>query len=249
VDASWLGKMVFCFNPHESHFIASVDQLIPVPEEVELEDSVFLPNMETAVNFIMDGAPMLGETVAVYGQGVVGLLTTSLLAYYPLASLITFDHYDQRRKASYIVGAHLSLDPTGNNTPALHKWRETYTGADLVYELSGAPATLDQAIQVSRFNGRVVIGSWYGEKRADLNLGGSFHRKRLKLISSQVSTLTPELSGRWNKARRFQVAWEMLRQSKPSRLITHRFHIEKAAEAYQLLDKEPEQAIQVIFTY
>jgi threonine dehydrogenase-like Zn-dependent dehydrogenase len=249
VETYWQGKMVFCFNPHESHFIASVDQLIPVPDGVELEDGVFLPNMETAVNFIMDGAPLLGETVAVFGQGVVGLLTASLLAYYPLASLITFDHFDKRRKASYLVGAHLSLDPKGNNIPALNKWRETYSGADLVYELSGMPATLDQAINIARFNGRVVIGSWYGQKRADLNLGGDFHRKRIKLVSSQVSTVTPELRGRWDKARRFSVAWEMLRQSKPSRLITHRFPFKRAAEAYQLLDQHPEQAIQVIFTY
>ncbi|MFC1936108.1 zinc-binding alcohol dehydrogenase [Chloroflexota bacterium] len=249
VEKDWRGRMVFVFNPHESQFVAGADSLIPLPENMALEDAVFLPLMETAVNFIMDGLPMMGEKVAVFGQGIVGLLTTALLSFYPLASLVTFDHFDLRRKASLSIGAHLSLDPSGNNTPALAKWQEVYQGADLVFELSGQPEALDQAIDLAGFNGRVVIGSWYGTKQASLNLGGDFHRKRIKLSSSQVSTLTPELSGRWSKARRFQVAWEMLGQVKPERFITHEFPIDKAAEAYRLLDQEPDKAIQVVFKY
>ena len=122
-------------------------------------------------------------------------------------------------------------------------------GADLSYELSGNPLALDQAIAVTGFNGRVVIGSWYGQKHADLNLGGRFHRSRIRLISSQVSTVAPEWSGRWNKSRRLHVAWEMLQSLRPVHLITHRFPLEQASQAYALLDQHPQEAIQVLFTY
>jgi len=111
------------------------------------------------------------------------------------------------------------------------------------------PQALEQAIGTAGYHGRIVIGSWYGDKTAALQLGGRFHRDRLRLISSQVSTLAPELSGRWTKARRFQVAWEMLAEIKPSRFITHRFPLRRASEAYHLLDQTPEESIQVIFTY
>jgi len=123
------------------------------------------------------------------------------------------------------------------------------TGADLTYELSGNPMALDQAIAVTGFNGRIVIGSWYGQMRADLNLGGRFHRSRLRLISSQVSTVAPEWGGRWTKNRRLQVAWRMLQQVRPAHLITHRFPFEQASQAYDLLDQHPEDAIQVLFAY
>jgi threonine dehydrogenase-like Zn-dependent dehydrogenase len=122
-------------------------------------------------------------------------------------------------------------------------------GADLVYELSGSPAALDQAIQACGYAGRVVMGSWYGQKRANLDLGGRFHRSRIRLISSQASSLAPELSGRWTKERRFSVAWKMLGQVRPARWITQRFPLEQAGSAYRLLAEEPGQTLQVVFTY
>jgi len=82
-----------------------------------------------------------------------------------------------------------------------------------------------------------------------LGLGRSFHRSRIRLISSQVSSIAPELDGRWTKLRCFDVAWEMIRRLKPSRLITHRFAIAQAAEAYQLLDQSPEKVTQILLTH
>ena len=73
-------------------------------------------------------------------------------------------------------------------------------------EVSGAPDALNLAIQLSGYTSRIVIGSWYGSKRATIDLGGAAHRNRLQLITSQVSTLAPQLSGRWDKQRRFASA-------------------------------------------
>ena len=79
--------------------------------------------------------------------------------------------------------------------------------------------------------------------------GSSIHRSRIRLISSQVSTLTPALNGRWTKARRLNVAWRMIRQVQPGQLITHRFPITQAEQAYALLDEQPQEAIQILLTY
>ena len=253
VASEWQGTCIFAYNPHESHFIANPEELIPLPPSLSPEEGTLLPNMETAITFLMDGHPLLGEQVLVFGQGVVGLLTTALLSQFPLASLVALDPIPLRREKSLSLGAHHALDPTG--TDALSRLHEVlkqdrpYRGADLTYELSGNPAALDQAIAATGFNGRVVIGSWYGQKRASLHLGGRFHRSRISLISSQVSTISPALQGRWNKARRWQMALEMLRKLSPAHLVTHRFSIHEAAGAYQLLDQRPEEAIGIILTY
>lgn len=256
-------KLVFGFAPHTSAFICHPSSLILVPVSsagtpaLPAEACSFLPNMETAVNLIQDAAPILGERVLVLGQGVVGLLVASLLKEFPLEKLVTSDCYDIRRKASREIGVDDSFDPIELNdsnlniaTIPLQKPQSGYAQTfDLTFELTGSPSALDDAITMTTFSGRIVIGSWYGEKRAEVDLGGAFHRSRIKLISSQVSTIAPELSARWDKARRFNVAWEALRRIQPQKWITHRFPIDKAEDAYRLLDENPQETIQVIFNY
>lgn len=244
-----VGDMVFCFRPHESAFVCGVTDLIKVPNCVEPEDAVFLPTMETAVNLVMDGQPLIGEQVAVFGQGVVGLLVTALLSMTPLSSLVTIDQYEQRREESVALGATCSLSPDKPDLVEALQGSRDYRGADLSFELSGNPAALDMAIKVAGYAGRIVVGSWYGTKESKLDLGGRFHRDRVRLISSQVSTIAPEWSGRWSKARRFDVAWSMIRKLRPSRLVSHAFSLEEAALAYELLDRDPGSALQVLFTY
>jgi len=244
----WLGRLVFAFQPHRSHFIAKPDELLPVPEGMAPETACFLPNMETAVNLVQDAAPLLGERALVFGQGIVGLLATSLLREFPLASLLTCDRYPLRREASQSLGVTAALDPVMDGFRE-HVRELLPSGADLSLELSGSPTALDEAITLTGFGGRIVIGSWYGEKKASLELGGAFHRSRIQLISSQVSTIAPGLRGRWDKARRFGVAWEALERIRPEIWITHRFPLDHAVEAYRLLDENPQETIQVIFQH
>lgn len=252
VDPAWRGRRVFSFQPHQSHFLAVPDDLQPLPEGISPEDAVFLPNVETAVNFVMDGRPMIGERVAVLGLGIVGLLTTALLAAHPLSCLAGWDRFEGRRAAARMLGATHVYDPLIQDGEAARQVLGlTETGAgqdgfDLIYELSGQPEVLNTAIALAGFAGRVVIGSWYGAKTAPLALGGRFHRSRMHLISSQVSSLAPDLLGRWNKSRRMAVAWQHLARLRPSRFITQRFPLADAAQAFRLLAEHPEETIQVV---
>ena len=252
VDSSWLGKRVFVFHPHESLFSASLTELIEIPDGISPLDAVFLPNMESAVNFIMDGQPGLGEKVVVLGQGIVGLLTTAILSQFPLKNLITLDPIQLRRQISQQLGAQNSFDPSSLETlPHIKSLLcDKYSsGADLTYELSGNPQALNQAIELTGFDGRIVVGSWYGSKPVNLILDETFHRSRIKLISSQVSTIGSGFQGRWNKSRRFQIVWYLLDKVKPTQFISHKIPIAQASQAYQMLDETPGEVIQIIFTY
>jgi threonine dehydrogenase-like Zn-dependent dehydrogenase len=205
------------------------------------EDGVFLANMETALGLVMDGAPLAGERVAVLGQGVVGLLTAGILAGYPLDKLVGFDRFPLRREMAETFAGIRAVPP------------EEISAAprdyDLVFELTGDPAALDDAITLAGPDARIVVGSWYGSKKAAVDLGGHFHRGRIRLISSQVSRIAPELTGRWTKWRRMAFAVDLLQRLRPGRLITHRFPLDRAAEAYELIDERPEATMQVVLEY
>lgn len=250
VNESWLECLAFSFQPHQSHFVARTTDLFPLPEGVTPEAAIFLPHIETAVNLVMDGRPLIGEAVMVCGQGLVGLMTTALLSRFPLGKLVTLDYHPLRRRLSKELGAAESLDPADPRAP--FRLTETFAasgGADLVFEVSGNPGALDGALEVCGFGGRVVIGSWYGRKQVTMKLGGKFHRDRIKLISSQVSTLAPGLTGRWSKTRRLGLVWRWLREIDPGRFITSRFPIDQAGEAYERLHRDPSRDLQVLFTY
>ncbi|MEW6178425.1 MAG: zinc-binding alcohol dehydrogenase [Chloroflexota bacterium] len=254
VDRKWLGVRVFAFYPHCSYFTSPLSDLLPLPDILRDEDAVFIPNMETAVNLLQDGRPILGESVAVFGLGMVGLLTTALLGQFPLGFLGCLDLHPHRRQIAFHLGADVALNPlelwqSGSLREAFISAGLPQSGADLIYELSGSPAALNQAIELCGFNSRIVVGSWYGKKSVPLDLGGLFHRNRISIISSQVSTISPALSGRWDKSRRFQVVYEQLENIKPGNWISHYVPLTEADQFFDRLVDSQSEILQAVFTY
>ena len=260
VASEWLGRRVFSFQPHVSAFLARPTDLIPLPDATRDRDAVLIPNLETAVNFVMDGRPMIGEDVVIFGQGVVGLLTTALASRFPVSSLLTVEPEETRRKRSEDVGARASFDPQSELTDlraALNIDRSDavpagdghYEGADLVYELSGQPAALDDALSITGFDGRIVVGSWYGTKRAPINLGERYHRSRISIQSSQVSTLSPDLQGRWSKNRRMQTVLRLLDSVRPGQLVSDIVPVDEAPAVYERLAANDSELLQPVFRH
>jgi 2-desacetyl-2-hydroxyethyl bacteriochlorophyllide A dehydrogenase len=253
VDPAWHGRNVFTFHPHQDHAVVPVRDAVPIPERIEPRTALFLPSMESALNFVMDAAPAIGEKVMVFGQGVVGLLTTALLAQFPLGLLVSADPIQERRERSLALGAGQAIDP-GNaaqwNSLAGELFGDGEAGGlDLAFELSGNARALDQAIELAGFSGRIIVGSWYGSGGQTLDLGGHFHRRRIELISSQVSTVHPRLSGRWTKRRRIDLAWDAIAKLAPQRLITHSFSFRECQRAFALASARSDGVLQVVFEY
>lgn len=247
VDPAWRGRSVFAFNPHESHFTAKPENLHPVPPGVDAERAALFANVETAVNFALDAAPRIGERVAVFGQGVVGLLTTAVLSATPVETLVAVEPLDSRRRLAERLGADETVDPGATDPVAAV--RELTGGVDLAIEVSGHPEALEPAIEATGYDGRVLVGSWYGTKRTEIGLGDHYHRGRIAVESSQVSTIAPELRGRWDRERRRDTAWRWLDRIDVEPLVTHRFDVADAEEAYRRLADEPEDTLQILLTY
>jgi 2-desacetyl-2-hydroxyethyl bacteriochlorophyllide A dehydrogenase len=243
-DAAWVGRRVFAFQPHATMFVAPLADLRPVPDGLAPERAALFAQMETAINLVLDGAPLQGETVLVIGLGVVGLLTTALLSRFPLAALAVSEPRPRRTQAARALAARPIVTGADEIRSALGA-----RGADLVYELSGNPEALDEAIAAAGHEARVVIGSWYGDKRSRVDLGGRFHRRRLRIVSSQVSHIGAALSARWDRQRRFDEAWRALADIDTLPLVSHRVPFEEAQAAYELLDRTPGDALQVLLDY
>ena len=104
-DDAWLDRSVFCFRPHQTRFAADPADLVALPEAVSPAHGALLPTVETATNLVLDSEPRLGESVVVFGAGVVGLCTTRLLSAFPLSDLTVVEPISDRRAAATAMGA------------------------------------------------------------------------------------------------------------------------------------------------
>ena len=231
-NAPAVGARVFGFVPHQTVFCSPVEDLLRIPDAVSDERAALFPYLETAVNLLLDGAPRIGERVVVVGQGVLGLALVALLARYPLGGLIAVEPRPERRRRSVEFGAQDAVSPEEADEGVRRAFR---AGAELVFEVSGSRPALDLAIRNTAREGRVIAGSWLAGGKTPLDLGGWFHRGRIRIISSQVSHL-PALGPYWTVERRRDVAWDLLGSVPLETLVTHRIPLVAAGEAYARLD-------------
>jgi 2-desacetyl-2-hydroxyethyl bacteriochlorophyllide A dehydrogenase len=239
------GDLVFALHPHQDEYVVPASLVHRLPDRTAPEQGVFLASLETAINVVLDAKPHLGEVVAVFGQGVVGLLVTQLLRRSG-ARVVAIEPAALRRSFAQRCGAEAAIAP-GDRARVRALTGER--GADIAIDASGSPAALQEAIDCVAPEGTVIVCSWYGEKRVPLDLGANFHRGRVRLVSSQVGRIDPSLAPRWDRERRLGLAMELLGDLVLAELITHRFAFAHAAEAYALLDGRDGETVQVVLDY
>jgi len=239
------GRRVFAFHPHQDRFYAQADELVPLPEDLEAEDAVFLANMETALTVVHDANPRWGESVLVIGQGVVGLLIASILRLSGGVRVMAVEPIPRRREAAAALGCRV-FDAGEPGLASRIRAQTGGRGVDVAINVCASGAGLQLAIDCAAFSGVVLEASWYGSRETTLSLGTTFHRGRVTVRSSQVSTIAPELGGRWDKKRRTAAVIELLAAIRPSRYITHRIRLEDAQQAFELLRDHPEEALQIV---
>ena len=241
------GDPVFVHHPHQEVFVVPARLPVRLPDGLDPLLGVFCANLETALGIVHDTPLHLGETALVLGGGVVGLLVARLLKLGGAGAVLVVDPLEKRRELALAAGADDAFGPAALDGRVVEATRGR--GADVVVETSGSEAALQAAIDAVATEGTVVVASWYGTKPVALYLGERFHRGRVRLRSSQVGRLNPELGPRWDTIRRMETVLALLDRLGPGDLITHRLPFQRAPEAYPLLDKKMEEAVQVVFTY
>jgi 2-desacetyl-2-hydroxyethyl bacteriochlorophyllide A dehydrogenase len=237
------GQRVFAFHPHQDRFVAHAREVVAV-DDLDPRAATLYPMVETALQVCLDAAPRLGETAVVVGLGAVGILVAALL-HRTGAVVLGAEPEPARRAAAAAFGVRAVAPDQAQEVVAA----ETRQGADLVVEASGNPGALASSLGLLAHEGTALVCSWYGTKPVALPLGAAFHRRRLALRSTQVSTLPAALTARWDRRRRTELAWRLTRELPLSVLATHSFPFEQAAEAYAGADRRDDGLIHATLRY
>jgi threonine dehydrogenase-like Zn-dependent dehydrogenase len=223
----WLGRRVYAFHPHATHAVLPVNSLLPIPEEVPDDIAPLYANAETALSLHWDAGILPGEAAVIVGAGIVGMLVSAIARRSGAGAVVLVDSDERRRQWAerYLSNATDDTESLSGRSvevvSSLHEAEQrlrrypgrylgTYEGFDVGVELTGNAEALDGTIDVMAFGGRLVVGSWYGDTSAQLHLGGRFHRGRVRLISSQVSTIPLPVANRIDYERRSRIVWDML---------------------------------------
>lgn len=195
----WQGKRVFALQPHGTEHVLAPSQWRPVPDELPAARATLGAAMETALNAVWDAELQLGERVVVMGAGTIGLCVAYAAAAAGAEVVVVEPRLDKHDLVRRVCGVEVveHADVLGDDF-------------DAVFEVTGNPAVLGDAVERCGFEARVVVVSFYGAKVAPVPLGERFHRRRLRLVSSQVSSVARPVRSRFDYARRFEVVWRLL---------------------------------------
>lgn len=235
------GTLVFVFHPHQDRFVVAETDLVVLPANVDPRVATLFPLVETGLQLSLDAGPVARETVVVLGLGVVGVVTALLLQRSGTTVLGT-DPMAERRAIAETLG--ISAVPP-DELPA----RVPEGGVPLLVELTGRPEALAAGLDLLAHEGTALVGSWYGGQSATLPLGGAFHRRRLTIRASQVSTIPAAQASRWDLRRRKHVAVELLGELPLRALATTEFPFEDAAAAFAALDRREPGVLHVALRY
>jgi threonine dehydrogenase-like Zn-dependent dehydrogenase len=239
---AWVGEVdggggrVFALAPHaDAHVLREAD-VRPLPRGLPPTRASLAANLETAITCVWDAEVGIGDRAVVLGGGVVGILVAWLLVRAG-ARVSLVEPRRARREAARALIPELALGEIAPGT------------ADVVVEASGDPRALDAAVTACAPAGRIVVASFYGSRRAPVDLGDRFHRGRLEVRASQVSHIPPRVSARWDATRRFGLVVDLLGEPALDHLLAPPVRFGRAPQLYASLDGNADVPPAHVFVY
>lgn len=252
VDRVRVGQVVWGDWGHRSHHVAdqawAADRVLA--DGVDPKFGIFARIGGIALNAVLDANIHLGEYVAVFGQGVPGLMVTQL-ARASGATVIAVDRLSSRLEQARASGAYHVIDATRHDPAIRIKEITGGRGADISIEITGAYAALHDAIRSTAYNSRVVVSGFFQGEGVGLRLGEEFHHNRIELVCSQASGVNRSLDHRWNRLRLDRTVMQLIADKRVDfgRLISHSFPASNAQAAFELLRDTPNDALQVVLDF
>ena len=253
VTALKVGDIVYGTWGHRTHHILSEEyasQRIK-PNGLDPILAIYSHLGPIALNGILDANIHVGETVAVFGLGVLGQVIVQL-AKLNGARVFGVDRIEKRLQLAKELGSIEDGFNSQDHSPAERiKALTNGRGADVTIEVTGSARALHEAVRATAYSARVVAMGFFQGEAQGLLLGEEFHHNRIQIICSQISNVDPALSYRWDRIRLIHTIMDL--QAKGSLhlrpLITHFIPFEQAAQGFQILDETPDQALQVVLDF
>lgn len=242
-----VGDRVFGHMPIRETQTVPETRLHAVPDGMSPEAIVYSDPAEFALGAVRDANIRLGDTVAVFGMGAIGLMAAQMARLSGAEWVAVIDPIAIRREAALSHGATVAYDPRELDVGLEIKTTLPRPGVDVAIEASGSYKALHEAIRCSHFGGRVVPLAFYCGDAQGLWLGDEWHLNRIDMISTRACSDPNRDHPMWDDRRIIDTAFRLLRdgQLAVDGLVTPIVSMDESADTYRDIDEHPERSIKV----
>jgi threonine dehydrogenase-like Zn-dependent dehydrogenase len=239
------GDRVYGHLPLRDVHVVTTERIRPLPSDLTPEAALCVDPADAALA-MRDAHVRLGDRVAVFGMGAIGLLAMQYCRLSGAALVAAVDPLPLRRGLATRLGADVVLDPTEGDAGLEIRRLTDRLGVDVALEVSGNAAALHQAVRATRFEGTVGVIATYAGGAEALRLGDEFHWNAIHLVSCRTVSLPLRDYG-WDRSRVVALAEELLRTGRVrcDGIVQPVVSFEEAAEAYREIDEHPEMCVKL----
>jgi threonine dehydrogenase-like Zn-dependent dehydrogenase len=235
----------------------TLNEIVQAPEEnwfplgdLSPEDAVCVDPAHVAFVAVRDGNARIGDDVAVFGLGAIGLLTVQVARAAGARRVFAIDPVPARRACAEAYGADATFDPAVGDAALAIKRATGGAGVDVALETSGNARALHDAGRCIRQCGTVVHVPWGPTSTTGLHFDEEWHVNRPRMIFSQAAPYwgNPDRDfPLWDAARAWDAAAELLRENRitGAGIVSPVIHFEETPERMADLMGNPERAIKV----
>jgi len=235
------GDRVLTYSPFREIHVASADRCWKMPEDMSWKTAVCLDPADFAMSAVRDGNVRIGDAVAVFGMGAIGLMVTQLARLAGAHPVIAVEPLENRRRAAEACGADLVLDPGACDVGVETKKATGNRGVDVAIDYSGDMDAMQAALRGVAFGGNVVAGAYPPPYGAGLDLGAEAHLNVPNIIFSRACSEPNREHPRWDEPRIHATCWRLLVEGKLTGepVVTPVVAFEELVQEYPRIASDP----------
>jgi L-iditol 2-dehydrogenase len=198
-----------------------------LPDSMSYEEGSQVEPTACCIRALRKAGVKAGNSVAIFGQGPVGLTHLQLAQMYGATPIVAIDILENRRELAASLGADKTLNPTTDDVPWQISSMTHGLGADYAIVATGSSKAIEQALRSVRKGGAVML---FGAPARGAQLSVDTSRLFLHEIKFESSYSTSETE--------MVMALGLIEKKRinPSKLITHRLPLEKTLDAFNLAE-------------
>ena len=239
--------VVFGHGGFRSTHVVPATNCWKLPAGMSWKSAMCMDPAEFALSAVRDANVRVGDRVAVFGLGAIGLIVVQLLELAGVKSIIGIDPLPNRRNIAGQYGVDHLLDPTVVDAGAEIKRLTGGLGADVCIEFSGSGSGLQHALRGVAFGGTVAAGAYPAPYDAGLDLGAEAHWNRPNLIFTRACSDPNRDHPRWDDRRIVDTSFGLLAEGKLSgdSIVNPVVRFDELLDKYPYIARDPNKYIKL----